>query len=321
MPALEKTEYTLYGGQVKLTFNPNASGRTPRYTVVDAKGSGREMPVRGVTTVLRDILDKPDLMRWPMNMSHSKLFGAKFDEVLLDYTHDWKNAVIQPETAYSEEQLHEAMNAGARAHTERQDRGKDVGTLAHSVVERILARQDYALASVLAENEVNEEDTKALTKIEKTFQKWWNAMLDRDPETQVIFSEKPLYSRRLNYCGTMDMCIIHAGKTYLLDFKTTNRSRAAALGIYPDYFLQLGAYSYAMNEETGTRANDLGIVNVNKDGQLSVMTAKDMGFDVDECERAFAFAIRLHDWLEVAKKSLKENAKVNSILNPLTEVG
>lgn len=307
--------HKLYGGEVEMLFRPDAPRY--RYTVTDYGKGMKATPVRGVTTVLRDILDKPDLMRWPMNMSHTALFGAKFDETLKDYVHDWKNALIQPHISYTEEQLHESMLEGARAHTKRADRGKDIGTMAHKAVELYLKGKDIGtiLGDIEKEFDAPEESMKVVDKILLKFDEWWKSL----PNPEVIFTEKPIYSRKLNYAGTMDMFIVVRGKGFLLDFKTTNRSRKAPLGIYGEYFLQLGGYSYALQEEQGVGVDNIGIVTISKEGQLGVLCNEDLGVSVEECERSFAFAVRMHDWLEVVDSKLTYGSP-KSILNPLAKV-
>ena len=328
MPALEKSTYTLYGGAVTLVFDPLATGRAPRYSVSDAKFKTTDVPVRGVTTVLRDILDTPGLMTWPMNMLCERVFGTEgFDEVLGQYKHNWNKALIQPDTSYTEEQLREIMLSGQRAYTEKRDKSADIGTLAHSCVEQIVQGKsaEESVKFVLSGVEVDTSDptamenfndaTKLLPKMMDVFHNWW-AYVVETYQAKLAFSEKPLYSRKLNYCGTLDLVVEINGRLYVLDFKTTNRSSMAPLGVYPDYFMQLGAYGYALREEHGFGFDDYGIVNVNKSSQLSIVTGSDLGVTMDECERAFAFAVRLHDWLESTKKNLSANKNLRSELLP-----
>lgn len=328
MPALEPTEYSLYGGQVKLKFNPNARGSQPRYTVTDKSTGKVDAPSRGVTTILRDILDKPGLMTWPMNLNNERIFGTTgFDEFSNSYYHDWNKALIKPDTQYTAEELDEIMKAGQSAYSEKRDRGADIGTLAHSCVELYLKGEANPVEVVLAKarDEATkdaapnlEEAEKILPKMVAKFDEWWKSLNAIAP-ANLEFSEQPVYSRKLNYCGTLDLVIAWCGRLYVLDFKTTNRSSTAPLGIYPDYFMQLGAYAFAMKEEHGLRFDDYGIVNVNKSGQLSVMTGGDMNVSMEDCERAFAFAVRLHDWLEATKKTLHANKSLISHLNPLAQ--
>lgn len=312
MPSVNKTVTRLYDGDVELTFNPKSTKY--RYTVSDRRTGEKDVTVRGVTSVLKGILDKPELMRWPMNMSHQLLFGAKFDETLKDYTHDWDKAVIQPSKAYSADELHEAMKEGSRAHTKRSDRGKDIGTLGHSVIENYLSGEEYPVRKSFEENgiEPDEETVRILEKIVTRFDKWWKSL--KNPE--VVFMERPIYSRRLKYCGTLDLVIRVGDKSYVMDFKTTNRSTKAPLGIYPEMFLQLGLYGFALREETGLMYDDMGIISITKDGEFAVMTASDMNMIPENCETAAAFGVRLHDWLIQAEGSLS-NAPKGSHLNPL----
>lgn len=299
-----KKEFQMYGGRVSMVFNPNSPRY--RYTVTDPEFKLKNEPVRGVTTLLRDIINKPDLMTWPMNMANSKLFGSKFDEKLLEYTHDWNNAEIKPDTAYTAEQLHEAMLTGSREYTKRGDTGKDIGTQVHSMVESYLKGREIVIPE-----DMPEADAKMANKSFNAFMNWWEGL----EQARVRHIELPCYSRNLKYAGTMDLVAEINGTTYLLDIKTTNASRKAPLGIYAEYFLQLAAYSYALREEHGFNVDDLGIIRVGKDGRLNIVTARDLGVTVDDCERAFAFACRLHDWLETASKFLSDG-RMNSHLTP-----
>lgn len=311
IPNLAKgaTRHTLYGGSVILDFNPKSSQY--RYTVYDLRSKRIGEPVRGVTSVLKDIVAKPELMRWPMNMSNGAIFGAKFSEKDLEYVHDWDNALVKPGTPYTAEHLHETMLAGSRAHTQRSDRGKDIGSMAHRAVEWFLKdiqhknKENKFIKDILKEEfNISEENWKIVENMLDTFVRWWNDI----GFTEVFATEAVVYSRKLNYAGTLDMILVRKGKIYLLDLKTTNYSKKAPKGIYAENFLQLGAYAYAFREEQGVQMNDLGIVNINKEGKLNVLTAGDLGFTTDDCAKGFAFALRTHDWLSQADAKLKENA-------------
>jgi hypothetical protein len=296
------TEHILYDGQIRMVFNPNSPRY--RYTVSDGSTGVREQSTRGVTTVIGDVLDKPGLRTWPMNMANSVLFGTTFDETLKDYRHDWKAALIKPGVSYTEEELHEAFKAGSREWTKRSDKGKDIGTLTHRSVELYLldAPEPFQMALQEADPDMPKDYVVAAQKALKSFTEWWESL----EQAQVIETERPIYSRSLNYAGTFDLLAKINGKTYMLDVKTTNAGKEAPLGIYPEMFIQLGAYSYAMREETGIEIDDCGILRLGKDGKLHIATASDIGVSRDECERAFAFAVRLHDWLSTISPFLKD---------------
>lgn len=341
MPVTDKQEFELYQGAVKMVFNPNSPRY--RYVVTDAGVPDRmEESVRGVTSVLKDIIAKPDLMTWPMNMANQYLFGARFDEKLKKRIYDPSTAFIQPATPYEIEELQEALDNGSKAFTKRADKGKDVGTMVHEAIEAYLhveqspateeiieatrptepVEEDYdvkeqyesAVKSYEADMEQFEDNAKSVRKAYKAFVDWWESL----DSAKVLSLEKPIYSRSLKYCGTFDLLAAINGKVYLLDIKTTNASKKAPLGIYTENFTQLGAYSYAFREETGERVDDVGIIRVGKDGKLHIATATDIGMDVDACERAFAFALRLHDWLGMATPFLAD-AHFRSHLLPSEE--
>lgn len=306
------TEHTLYDGDVKLVFNPESPRY--RYTVNDTMMGVSNEPTRGVTTVIGDVLDKPGLRTWPMNMANGVLFGSKFDEGLKEYVHDWDSAVIKPDTAYTAEELHEAFLKGSREWTKRSDKGKDIGTLTHRAVELFLKGNDEATALQTALEEADPEIPKdfvtAAQKALKSFVDWWSTL----PDAEVIDTERVIYSRSLKYAGTFDLMARINGKVYMLDVKTTNAGKEAPLGIYPEMFIQLGAYSYAIREETSVHIDDVGILRLGKDGKLHIATGSDIGVTRDDCERAFAFGVRLHDWLSTISPFLKDIRFKSSLL-------
>lgn len=288
--------FELYGGEVQLDFNPDSPRY--RYVVTDRRAGTADVSVRGVTSVLKDIIAKPDLLTWPMNMATQYLFGATWDDGLKKYFYNPKKAAVIDGTSYTAQELQELMEEASRQWIKRSDKGKDVGTLTHEAVEAYIKGESMNYP----EDEESQDNVKLAKKASQTFKTWWERL--EDPE--VISTEKPVYSRMMNYCGTYDLLAKINGKTYLLDLKTTNVSKKAPMGIYTEYFLQLGAYAHAVTEETGQTIDDVGIIRVGKDGRLFVATAKDIGIDTATCERAFAFAVRLHDMLETATPFLQD---------------
>lgn len=298
----ELKKFILYDGQVELVFNPDSPKY--RYTVDDPMAKVVGESIRGVTSVLRDIIAKPDLMTWPMNMSHGFLFGAKFDEGLKEYICDWEIAALKPDTPMTADELRNLMLDGSRQWVKRSDKGKDVGTMTHAAIEAFLKDVEYAWPVFDPKvDKETAENVKCAQKALESFKSWWNSL----EQKRVIAVEKPIYSRSMKYAGTFDLMAEINGKKYMLDIKTTNVSKKAPLGIYAEYFLQLGAYSYAMKEETGQNSDDVGVIRVGKDGKLHIATAKDIGLTTDACERAAAFAVRLHDFLETASPFLQDS--------------
>jgi len=209
------------------------------------------------------------------------------------------------------------MMEGSRQWTKRADQGKDIGSLVHSMVEHYLKSsiEGTSRPEPLDFSDVDPKDMKMAQKAFMSFKKWWSGLSNRS----VMAVERPIYSRQMKYAGTFDLLVEIDGKTYLLDLKTTNASKKAPLGVYAENFLQLGGYSHALTEEQGTLIDDVGIIRVGKDGKLHIVTAKDLGFTVEACERAFAFAVRLHDFLEQATPFLQD-AHFKSHLYPTSVV-
>lgn len=339
------TSHTLYNGEVTLVFDPDAARY--RYKVTDVAYGLKDKPARGVTTLLRDVIHKPDLLMWPMNEALGALFDQKFDETTKEYLlGSPKKSLIKPGVAYSEAELAGALNAARKAHTAKGDKGKDVGSMTHKLIELFVADGKEHLDEVYQEfktdapvekeftpeeygskdaakaayqiavgkyaesTEILADNMKIAERAFGGFVKWWNEV-----KPEVLMVEKPVYSRSMGFAGTFDMVARIKGKTYMIDFKTTNKSQRAPMGIYAEYFIQSAAYSYAFREEYGKSVDDIAIVNVGKDGKVNVVCASDLGISVEDSERTFAFAARLHDWLEATSK-LTRDSRIKSILSP-----
>jgi hypothetical protein len=313
-------EHSLYNDEVNLKFNPDSP--TSRYRVTDKRNKVEDKIVPGVTSVLKDIIAKPDLMRWPLNEACKLLFGAKWDDNLKKYFYDPKTAVLKPGEEYDAGKYQEFLESGLSASNRKSDNSVEIGHYAHYLVELTLWSYKFRVANFDALKHLQDvvkpsDDTmKTLRVIYESFVKWWESLC-RSHRVQVIWTEQPVYSRKFGYCGTLDICLMVDGKVIVLDFKTTNRSTKAPLGVYAEYFLQLAAYSYALQEETGEIVNDIGIIGVDKSGNLAVITARDLNLTVEHCQRVFAFAYRIHEWLGIAGPTLSHNAAIVSYLNPL----
>lgn len=291
--------YSLYGGEVELMFNPKASKY--RYTVTDEANQMIDTAVRGVTSILRDIINKPELMMWPLNMA-------------VDYLNDW----FSKRSGVLEEQEWNLVIEGAKsAHRKRSDAGRDIGTIVHGAVEHYLRGDSQPISRSLETfygpdvGEVPKDVLEAVRKAYKTFVRWWESL----DSPKVLDVERAVYSREYGYAGTFDFLVDIGGKLYLLDLKTTNASRTAPMGIYSEYFVQLGGYAQALDEEEELEIEDLGVVSVRKDGGFSVVTAGDIGIPIDSCKNAFVGAVKMHDWLEYVSRSLSDK-KIKSHLIP-----
>lgn len=245
--------------------------------------NGESFSPVGVTTVLNKVLAKEALMLWPMNMATGWLRDNCLDKVL------------------TEAHIDEAR----KAYVKKSDKGKDVGSEVHEAIElqlkECLPHAHY--------DGLSPEAKKAV-----------DAMADwiYEVKPKVLATEQIVYSREHNYCGTFDALLEIDGKVVLCDVKTTNASQSAPLGIYPENFLQLGAYSLAYKQElwgdTDQRnrhtvpgqPDDLLVVNASKTGKLSTLRASELGLSVQSCEAAWLGVLNTYKFLEPIKKQIKE---------------
>jgi hypothetical protein len=309
---------TLYGGDVQLKFSEG----NHRYTVSTDGGKVWDIK-KGVTTILGATLNKPALMLWPLNEAMKSL-GARMvctdqEKQIWEWTLD--NDIVVNTIK---------IQAAATAHRKRSDKGKDVGHLAHSLVEDYLNAQ---LNSTSAGNTLT-DDKQALAAF-RAFKGWFEAT-----QPKVLGVEQIVFSRENDVAGTFDCLLEIDGKVVLGDLKTTNASRDAPQGVYPEMFLQLGAYAQAYLEEkravftyeaegtkwdwqgfasytSTTRADkkagaildDLAIINAGKTGDLNVVYASELGLSVQDCIDAWLRVLNTYKFLQPLSKQIKERGK------------
>lgn len=276
----------LYGGDIELIFSPNSRNR---YLVNMADGTTVYPP--GVTTILSKVLAKEALMMWPLNMATNWLKDNCLNQVLTE--------------------LH--LEEARRAHVKKSDKGKDVGTEVHEAIEQIL--NITARTGQYEKTDIVEVQSPEAEKALKAFRNW---LLDTAP--RVLAAEEIVYSLQHHYSGTFDALLEIDGKVVLADVKTTNASKDAPLGIYPEYFLQLGAYSLAYTEnerctngddmwgEIANPIDDIMVINASKTGKLSTLRASELGLSVCNCEDAWMDVLRTYKFLEPLKRQIKEMA-------------
>lgn len=257
-----------------------------RHKVIFKNGSHRYYingkAVQGVTTVLGKVLAKPGLMLWPLNMAIRHL---------TDKMGSGEHVLI------GRDDLEDARNA----HIKRRDAGADTGTIVHSLVEAMLATGNMSRFYPLESEEVR--------NAARGFQNWHDAV---SPKTIAV--EQLVYSEQENFAGTFDSILQIGDKNYLCDLKTTNASRDAPKGVYADYFIQLGAYFFAYEEQRkyemlngGTSLagiDDLMILSCRKDGSVDVVSASELGLTPEGCANLWLCTISLHRGLTGLKDRL-----------------
>lgn len=146
-------------------------------------------------------------------------------------------------------------------------------------------------------------------KAYKAFVKWYDNV-----KPQVVNVEEVIYSHTFKYAGTYD-CMLQIGdQVVLCDLKTTNSSRKAPEGVYAEYFIQLGAYAAAHEEQRlyeeshgGTKLrkiDDLMVISAKKNGQMHTKTASELGLSLTDCMEMFKKVYNLWSFLNYTTNEL-----------------
>jgi len=264
-------EKDIYNGLFHIKHNPLAKGRAPRYIVEETTSKKVTKPI-GVTSILSKTLSK-DLMQWAVDCS-------------IDYLRD-KLPII------TEKELGEA----SKAYITKRDFGATTGSSAHELVELFLKEDTVKLEKAL------KTASKEAVNAFNAFKEWFEKV-----HPVVLGVEEVIYSQSLEYAGTYDALLCIKGKNYICDFKTTNISKKAPQGIYPENFLQLGAYAAAHIEQRvyeqehgGTDLlpiEGLMVISGKKNGKLDILTNEDLGLAVADCMTGFVFVQGIYAYMK-----------------------
>lgn len=230
---------------------------------------------KGITTILGKVLGK-DLMGWAV-----KCMGEYLEAKL---------------PVVTKEDLDEA----AKEYERRRDSGAGTGTEAHALVEQFLKGEVIDLSG-------SSKEAKAAFGAFKT---WYEGS-----KPEVINVEEVIYSPSFGFCGTYDCMLRIDGKVWLCDLKTTNASRSAPRGVYADYFIQLGAYAMAHEEErqfelTHTQESlkpeiqGLLVISCKKNGKLDLISNEDIGLALPDCMDMAKKTVNIFHFLEYTRKAL-----------------
>lgn len=153
--------------------------------------------------------------------------------------------------------------------------GKDAGTWIHKAIELYLKSGRKELPHIT-------EEVKGMWDSFIMFDNFYKPQADADGLEFIV------YSRNFGYSGQGDFRGKCSGKNVILDWKSTNRSRQNQDGISVEYFFQLGGLAQAEFERTGKWVDDLGAVNLSKEGEEPrVIWASDFGMSPQDCAKAY----------------------------------
>lgn len=170
---------------------------------------GRSRQLRSVTAALGVISKDEALMRWAVKL-YSKCLEeqAPIGHVL---TPDILTAMIEAGSNEFERVRYDAAEVGTRAH--------------NLIADWLMCRNLPPL---------EHEDPRVVNAL-NLFWAWW-----KDKGLRVVESELQVYHAKHGFAGTLDfICELPTGKLALIDFKTST-------GIYPENYLQVAAYYFAI---------------------------------------------------------------------------
>jgi len=246
---------TLYNGDIELDFD----ARKHTYTL-----NGIKVPS---VTKITGVLDKPALQHWAVNTT-------------LDHLRD----TLQADTPYTAEQIQGILDDAKGARWRQSREALNIGGDAHDWIER------YVKAKLLNISGAEMPTYPPTLAAVKSFLAW-----EQEHEVHWVASERKVYSRLHNYCGTLDALAVLNGVLTVIDFKTSS-------GIYPEMYLQVVAYAQAVGEEDGITIGDVAIVRIPKDGEMvEVAMSADSGQTMMQLFTTFLHCLGIYQWKEATK--------------------
>ena len=202
--------------------------------------------VPSVTRIIDSIIPKPQLMPWAAKM------GAEW----------WKDHYGEDADMY--EGIKNAYKVKSQA-------ALKTGSVVHKYIERVVKWSLNGKSSAPSKP----EDEAALNSI-KAFGEWVMAN-----DVTWISSEEKIYSRTLNYAGTVDAIAEINDEFCVIDFKTSAQ-------IYKEYYLQIAAYKHAVEEIYGRDVECCWILRFDKEtGKFQAKEIREDYFPVFEAGLEF----------------------------------
>jgi hypothetical protein len=226
---------------------------------------------QGTTTILSSVTPKDGLIVWATNLA----------------VDTFKKEIIKQGL----ENIDEIAELAKKAPNSKRDKGGDIGSIVHELIETYIKAK------------ISQANTITLKHPQKPVQHALDAFLQWDMEykPEYLKSEQPVYSRKLDYCGTADCIAKIGGKLTMIDFKTANPEIDFRTGIahpYPKDFLQCAAYDLAHTEEFGVPCEQYMLVYITKTGKLYVFTSDEVAENIE----AWRCALTLSRRVEKLKK-------------------
>jgi ATP-dependent exoDNAse (exonuclease V) beta subunit len=174
---------------------------------------------------------------------------------------EWFESNCEPFTQ-GERSVKEMIDGIKKAYKHKSSGAIALGKVVHEWCEQaILWKLGEAEPPAVPEDELASNSINAFRE--------WVKMND----VEWIAAEKRVYSRKHNYAGTADAVARVNGEFSVIDFKTSNR-------IYDEYYLQIAAYGYCMEDIYGEKIEAGYILRFDKEsGRFEASKSTDMDID------------------------------------------
>ncbi len=242
---------------------------------------GRQLP--SVTSIL-SIIGKPALVKWAANEERKFI-----SEAAADLYEDTATLPKMGRAAYIKTLLDRVGKVKAFQRTSQ--KAVDIGSQVH-------ARVEYAIRKELGQ-EVGPEPPMS-EDAWSSFSSWenWRKGVDLKP----LFIEQTVYNLTDGYAGTLDLIAEVGGQRALIDWKTSK-------AIYPEYSLQLAAYSFALRDMKHEVPRAGYIVRLPKTAGDSFEAKEFSEGSLWELYSAFLHAKELWEWNLEHEKAYQQRSK------------
>lgn len=232
--------------------------------------------LQGTTSVIGKVIAKPGLTWWASKKACQYLGWKHHKDHKKEERIESVTARLEEIKQMTPEEFLKELDNAYRAHNDFKEDSAEKGTNIHERIE------GYVNTCI---DENNGKPIKWNTDDEqlKNFEEW-----ARSEDVTFIASEQRVYSEEHWFAGTFDLLLERGGKRLLGDIKTSS-------GIYPSYFIQMGAYNTAYEEYIGGEVDGSVVIRLSRDGSFGVQYS----FNLDRDSQMFLNTLDLY-------RSLKE---------------
>lgn len=224
----------LYDGEVQIDYYPTSH----HYKLVE---NGKKRNLLSVTGITRNLDKSQPLLKWAIKVVHERGIELLGKDKNKSYTYDDIVTILNLAKEAPEEAKQKAAGIGDYVHKFAEEYSKDLNEKA--AYDRVI--EEYGQPSDVDKPKI---DAGVVGLV-----KWLNEV-----KAEIVDSEQIVYSKKFDYTGRFDAIIKIDGKTYLVDYKTSN-------GIYDEHYYQASAYLKAKEEELGVKYDGALIVAIVKE--------------------------------------------------------